>query len=257
MKSKRLMPERLSTQRALIGFLQTHPNPLLAEIAGMCGYDFLLMDGEHGVFSEMDYLHTLQAIAGWDILGMVRLREHDAKAVGRYLDMGVDVIVAPNVTSEEQARALVRAMSYPPSGTRGFGASLHRATRYGVDMACHLEAPREAAALLVIIESALGVANVEDIVAVEGVDGVIVGPFDLTAELGALGEFASPAYTQAIARIERAATTRGKLVGTVPHPGNSLEALLSRGHRVFIVGADMPLVREAMSATLAKAKSFL
>jgi len=257
MKSKRPLPERLSTQRALIGFLQTHPNPLMAEIAGMCGYDFLLMDGEHGVFSEMDYLYSLQALAGWDILAMVRLREHDVKEVGRYLDMGFDVIVAPNVTSEEQARALVRAMTYPPSGTRGFGASLHRATRYGIDIAAHLEAPRGTASLLVIIESAPGLTNVEDIVAVEGVDGVIIGPFDLSAELGGVGEFSSPAYAQAVARIELATAARAKLVGTAPHPGNPLEVLLTRGHRLFIVGADMSMVREAMSATLAKAKSFL
>jgi 2-keto-3-deoxy-L-rhamnonate aldolase RhmA len=76
--------------------LQTHPNSALA---GMCGYDFLLLDGEHGVFSEMDYLHTLQALAATDALAVVRLCNHDAQAVGRYLNMGVDAIVAPNVAT--------------------------------------------------------------------------------------------------------------------------------------------------------------
>src|SRR5207244_2945457 len=101
----------------------------VAEMAGMCGYDFLLLDAEHGVFSERDYLQTLQALAATEALALVRLAKHDPQALGRYLDMGVDGIVVPNVSTAEQARTLTRAMEYPPAGTRGFGAPLHRATR--------------------------------------------------------------------------------------------------------------------------------
>src|SRR6266496_3653024 len=161
MKPRRSPHERLSTQRALIGLLQTHPNPALAEIAGMCGYDFLMLDGEHGVFSEQDYLQTLQVLTSTDALAFVRLAGHDTHAIGRYLDMGVDAIVVPNVSTAEQARALVRAMEYPPAGTRGFGASAHRATRYGMDLEEHMKSPREGVCLVVMIESSVGVANVE------------------------------------------------------------------------------------------------
>ena len=257
MKSRRSLHERLSTQRALIGLLQTHPNPALTEMAGMCGYDFLILDCEHGLFSEMDHVQTLQACGSTNVVAMVRLAGHDTQAVGRYLDMGVDVIVVPNVSTAEQAQKLVRAMEYPPAGTRGFGASVHRATRYGIDIAAHLSAPREGVCLVVIIESALGVANSEDILAVEGVDGVIIGPADLRADLGCAGDSSQPEYARAVARIERAAAARHKLLGTAPHPGYPLEALLARGHRLLILGADMPLIREAMSAQVAKAKSHL
>jgi 4-hydroxy-2-oxoheptanedioate aldolase len=256
-KPRRSLHERLSAQHTLLGLLQAHPNPTLTEMAGMCGYDFLLLDGEHGVFSEQDYLYALQAIAGTETLALVRLRGHDTHALGRYLDMGADGIVAPNVSTADQARMLVRAMEYPPAGTRGFGAPLHRAVRYGLDLAEHLKAPRESVSLLVIIESALGVDNVEDILAVEGVDGAIIGPSDLSADLGCAGDFARPQYAQAVERIERAAVARGKVLGTVPHPGFALEALLTRGHRLLILGADISLIREAMSAQVAKAKSHL
>lgn len=255
MKPQRSVLERLSTQRALIGLLQTHPNPALAEMAGMCGYDFLMLDGEHGVLSEQDYLQTLQALTATDALAFVRLAGHDTHAVGRYLDMGVDAIVVPNVSTVEQATALARAMEYPPAGTRGFGASAHRATRYGMDMEAHLKSPREGACLVVMIESSLGVANVEAILAVEGVDGVFIGPSDLTANLGEARNFSLPAYVQAMAHIERAAAARGKLLGTAPHAGSPLEALLARGHRLLIVDADMSLVREAMTSQVLKAKS--
>jgi 4-hydroxy-2-oxoheptanedioate aldolase len=257
MKKRRSLKERLEVQRALVGLLQTQPNPALAEMAGMCGYDFLLLDGEHGVFSDADYFRTFQVLASSDLLAVVRLGAHDVSAVGRYLDYGADVIVAPNVSTAELGRALARAMEYPPGGTRGFAASLHRATRYGLDLAAHLESPREGVSLLVIIESSLGVANVEEILAIEGIDGVIIGPFDLTADLGCVGEFSQPAYVQAVARVEQAAVARGKVFGTAPHPGFPIESLLARGHRLLIVGADTALICEAMSAQVAKAKSYL
>jgi len=256
MKPRQTLRECLATRRALIGLLQTQGNCQLAELAGMCGYDFLLLDGEHGVFSEGDYLQTMQVLAAYDALAMVRLRDHTLAALGRYLDMGAEVIVAPNVSTAEQARALVRAMVYPPAGTRGVGAGLHRATRYGLDLATHLRAPRSAS-LLVIIESALGVANVEGIIGVDGVDGVIIGPSDLAADLGYAGDFFQQAYMQAVARVEQATLARGKILGTAPHPGSTIEGLLARGHSLLIVGADMPLIREAMTSQVAAAKSHL
>src|SRR4029077_4546465 len=103
--------------------------------------------------------------AAADVAAMVRLPGHDAHALGRYLDMGADAIIVPSVSTADQARALVRAMEYPPVGTRGLGAPLHRATRYGTDLAAHLKSPRDGIYLVLIIECALGAANVEDILA--------------------------------------------------------------------------------------------
>jgi 2-keto-3-deoxy-L-rhamnonate aldolase RhmA len=250
MNTLRRLHERLSKQRALIGLLQSQANPALAEMAGMCGYDFLLLDGEHGVFTGSDYLDTLRALATVDVLALVRLAQHDVHALGMYLDMGADGIVVP-------ARTLARAMEYPPTGTRGVGASLHRVTRYGLDLSAHLKAPRDHVCLLVIIESALGVSNAEGILAVEGVDGVIIGPADLSADLGCAGDLSSPTFAQAVSHIEQAALTCGKLLGTAPYPSSPVDILVARGHRLLIVGADMSLIREAMVSQVTKAKSSL
>jgi 2-keto-3-deoxy-L-rhamnonate aldolase RhmA len=239
-----------------MGLLQTHPSPALAELAGMCGYDFLLLDAEHGVFSESDFLHTLRALASTDTLGMVRLAGHDTKALGRYMDMGADAIVVPDVSTAEQAKALVRAMEYPPAGTRGFGAAAHRATRYGLNLPAHVSTPRAGVCLFLIIESTLGVANVDEIAAVEGVDGLIVGTSDLSANLGRVGDYSQPVYAQALSNIEKAVAAAGKLLGSPP-AGNAIEALLNRGYRLFILGADMPLIRDAMRAQVTKAQSGL
>jgi len=257
MKPPRSLHERLSTRPALLGMLLSQPNLVLSEMAGVCGYDFLLLDGEHGVFSEPDILNTLQLLAGVDVASLVRLAGHDTHALGRYLDMGADAIVVPNVSTAEQARTLARAMVYPPAGTRGFGAPLHRATRYGLEVEAHLKSPRGHASLWVIIESALGAQNAAEILAVEGIDGVIIGPSDLSADLGRVGDFAQPGYAQAFERIEQAALKHNKLLGTAPHPGHSIEALRGRGHRLFIIGADMALLREAMVAQVKAANSCL
>jgi len=257
MKLRRSLSERLAGKRALLGFGLTHPNPSLAEMAAMCGYDFLILDCEHGWFSEMDHLQTLMALAAFDVAAVIRLRGHDTQALGRYLDMGADGILVPNVSTAEQAQALVRAMHYPPAGTRGFAAPAHRASRYGLDLAAHIKSPRDGVFLAVMIESALGVAHVEAILSVEGVDAVFIGPFDLTADLGCAGDFSQPAYGEALSRIERAAAAWGKVTGTGPHPGYPLETLLGRGYRLLGIGGDMPLMREALSAQVQKAKSAL
>lgn len=255
LKRHQLLQERLSKQRAIVGLLQAHPNTALAEMAGFCGYDFLILDVEHGLFDDLACLQTLQTVAATPAIAFVRLRGQDTAAVGRYLDMGADGIVAPNVETADQALSLVRAMAYPPTGTRGVGAPMHRGTRYGLDIGEHLRSPRQGASLIVMIESKRGVANVDAILAVEGVDGAFIGPFDLTADLGRAGEFSLSAYADAIARIEKAAFAQGKLLGTAPHPGYPIEALVARRHRMLLIGGDVSLIREAMMRQIAAARS--
>jgi 4-hydroxy-2-oxoheptanedioate aldolase len=257
MNKRRCLRERLALSGPLVGLVQTHPNPLLAELVGMCGYEFLLLDGEHGAFSDGDYPLTFQSLAATDAFAFVRLPGPDSSAIGRLLDMGADAIVIPHVSTAEEARELARAMSYPPTGTRSYGASAHRTTRYGMDTAAYSKTAREDVCLIVIIESARGVANAEAILAVPGVDGALVGASDLSADLGCVGDFSQPAYADALAQIERAAATTGKFLGAAAHAGHPFETLFTRGYRLVIAGVDMPLIREAMSAQLTKARSFM
>src|SRR5688572_1343315 len=134
MKPHLTFQERLSAGPPLLGFLQTQPSPAVAELAGMCGFDFVILDGEHGVFDPRDYLHALQALAAADVLCVVRVPSPNTLSLGWYLDLGADAILVPQVSTAEQAQALARAMEYAPTGTRGFGATMHRSTRYGLDV---------------------------------------------------------------------------------------------------------------------------
>jgi 4-hydroxy-2-oxoheptanedioate aldolase len=250
MSSSRNPREKLSGNRVLLGLLQTRPRLEIADLAATCGYDFVLMDCEHGLFSETDCLQMLPTLACREALSVVRVRDHDPKAVWRLMDMGVDAVAVPYVSTAEEADALARAVRYPPAGTRSFGASLHRATRYGADSFAD-----QHPCLFIMIESAEGVRNVDEIVAVEGVDGVIIGPGDLAASLGALGDFSRPAFSAAMSRIERAVLARNKFLGTAHYPGVALEALVARGHRLLIVGADIALLRGAMLSQVEEARA--
>jgi 4-hydroxy-2-oxoheptanedioate aldolase len=257
MKRPNLLRDRLSVRGALIGLLQSQPNPSLTEMAAMCGYDFVMLDGEHGVLSETDHLQALQLLGASQVVAFVRVANHDIQAIGRYMDMGAHAIVVPNVTTAEEASALVQAMNYPPVGARGFGAPLHRASKYGADLAEHVDSPREGVLLFAMIESALGVRNAAAIASIQGIDGLFIGPSDLSAGMGGVGDFSRPAYAEAVECIEKAAHAHGKILGTAPHPGYPIESLAARGYRFLIIGADMAMIYGAMNSQVAAAKAAL
>lgn len=249
--------QRLETGGPLLGLLQLHPHAAIAELAGICGYDFVILDGEHGVFNATDYLHAMHSLAAADVLAIVRVPSPESLALGWYLDLGADALLVPQVETVDQARALARAMEYRPSGTRGFSASSQRVTRYGMDLAEHLKAPRQGAGLILMIETALGVSNAADIAAVPGVDGLFIGLADLSTDLRCYRDFVHPSYVDAFERIEHAALTNRKYVGTAPHGGYSLDVLLTRGHRLILLGSDIGIMRDAMLGTVVQARSLI
>jgi 2-keto-3-deoxy-L-rhamnonate aldolase RhmA len=220
--------DQLARREVLAGLLQEWPNPLLVELAGACGYDFLIVDGQHGVFSQREFVAGLKAlVASKQVLAMVRLARHDVPTLRQCLELGADAIVVPRVSTPDEARALVRAMG----------------------------ADRETS-LIVILESVPGATNAAEILAVEGVDGAFVGPINLSTDLNCPRNYAHPSYGEALARIERAAAAMGKVLGTVPNGGYPVEVLRPRGHRLFILGSDRGLLCEAMNARTAKIKAF-
>jgi 2-keto-3-deoxy-L-rhamnonate aldolase RhmA len=157
---------------------------------------------------------------------MVRIRGHDTQALTRYLDMGADAVLVPHVSTHEEAQTFAQAMQHYPR-----------------------------ASLVVVLESRRGAENAEAILATERVDAAVIGPVDLSTDLGCKGEFANPLYAEAFARIEDAAVKTGKALGTIPHGSFSLDVLRARGHRLLILGTDRALLREAMAAQTARARS--
>ena len=166
-------------------------SPVMAEIAGGAGFDWALIDAEHGPSGHDGILAQLQAIAGTQTPVVVRVPVQEDWLLKRVLDMGVQTVLIPMVHTAEQAARAVAACRYPPEGIRGVGAGQARATAYGAD-ADYLATANAEICVIVQAESTEAIGNLEEIAAVEGVDAVFVGPSDLSADMGFAGQENAP-----------------------------------------------------------------
>ncbi len=237
----------LAAQRPQIGCWVSMAEPYLAEITATAGFDWLLIDGEHAPNDVRSILGQLQAIAPYRAEAVVRPVEGDTALIKQLLDAGARTLLVPMVETAEQARRLVAATRYPPRGVRGVGSAVARASRWS-QRADYLDLADEEVCLLVQAESATALDNLEAICAVDGVDGVFIGPADLAASMGHRGEPRHAdvqfAIDDAIARIVRA----GKAAGTLTGEAALARHYLGLGCRFVAVGVDVLLYANAVRA---------
>lgn len=242
---------RLKAGHKAIGVWIDSFDPVAAEILAGAGYDCAMVDMEHGPGSFRDAQTVLQAMRGSPCQPLIRVPSNDRVAVKRALDIGAAGVMCPSVSTVEEAREAAAACRYAPVGVRGMAATIVRASDYGRDWQAYV--PRSDAEVLTIcqIETRAGVDNVEAIAAVEGVDLLFIGPMDLSADLGFLGQPDHPEVQAAIGRVERAVKAAGKLLGTIPTPGRPARGLLAGDYDMILPDADTILLREGARASLA------
>ncbi len=230
-----------AARRPLIGMWVCSGSPLVAEICAGSGLDWLLIDAEHSPNGPESLLAQLQAVHGYPVTPLVRPPTGDPVVIKQYLDLGVQNLLIPMVDTAEQAAAMVRAVEYPPHGIRGVGSALARASRWN-RVPDYLRTARTTLSLHVQIESAEAVENVEAIAATPGVDGVFVGPADLAASLGVLGEQDHPEVVAAVEHCLRAAKAAGVKVGLNAFAPALARRYLAAGADFVLVGADVQLL---------------
>lgn len=194
----------------LCGFVNI-PDPGVAAILGSSGLDVVVMDTEHAPFSLTSTRACVDALVPTPAKAMVRVAANDPTTVKQALDLGVDGILFPMVNDAAEAAAAVRACRYSPEGSRGVGCG--PAAQYGAALPEYLEVANAKVAVVVMVETVAGVENVEEIAAVEGLDGILVGPADLAADFGFLGEEDHPKVQEALARVAEVAVKAGTKVG--------------------------------------------
>lgn len=246
---KNKLKQALLEGKTQIGLFLGLADPYAAEIIAGTGFDFLLIDAEHGPNDVRTVLAQLQAVAAYDGApfnshAMVRPVKGEASLIKQYLDVGAQSLLVPMIETAQQAEDMVRAVRYPPAGIRGVGTALARAARWnGVDNYFH-QADGEMF-LMLQIESVRGLENLEAIAAVDGVDGVFIGPSDLAASMGYLGQPGHPevraAVTDAIARIHAA----GKIPGVFAADPQIAAGYKEQGAKFLIVGVDTLLLRNS------------
>jgi 4-hydroxy-2-oxoheptanedioate aldolase len=226
---------------AQIGLWVCSGSPLVAEIMAGSGAQWLLIDTEHSPNSLESVLAQLHAVHGYDVLPMVRLPWNDVVLIKQYLDLGAQNLLIPMVNDAEQARAAVAAVRYPPHGVRGVGSALARAARWN-RIPDYLARADETISLTVQIETGEAVANVEEILAVDGVDGIFIGPSDLAASMGVLGQQEHPEVRAAVEHCLEAARAAGKPAGVNAFVEATARHYIERGARFVLVGADVAIL---------------
>jgi len=237
----------LRTERRQIGLWLGLGETFSAEICAGAGFDWLLIDAEHGPNDLRSILSQLQALAPYPTQAVVRPPQGDHVLIKQLLETGVQTLLIPMVDTADQARGLVEAMRYPPAGIRGVGSALARASRWGrIDNYAQL-ADGEMC-LLVQVETQTGYRNLDAILEVDGVDGVFFGSADLAASYGYLGQSTHPQIVAAIEDGLRRCRAAGKAGGVLCGDRQLNERYMAAGANFVAVGVDALLLSAATSA---------
>ena len=237
------LKQRLASGKTAVGCWQFTPSPDVAEILGLCGFDALLIDHEHGPGGLESLVAILRATQGSLTTRLLRVPSNDTVYLKRALDSGVEGVMIPMLETAEQARTAVAACRYPPHGIRGAAYTVTRASDYG---ATHDYLERIEDRLLVIgqVESLASIERVPEMAQVEGLDMLLIGPLDLSGSAGALGQMDDPAVREAIARAEAAILDSGVWLGGVAGGLDEAEAMFDRGYRLVMASSDLHLLRD-------------
>lgn len=247
---KNTFRQALKEKRSQIGFWQALANPYTVEISADAGYDWLLLDAEHAPNDIPLLVAQLQAMKGSASHAVIRPPVGDTVIIKQLLDIGAQTLLVPMVESGAQAEALVKATRYPPHGVRGVGAALARASRFN-RIPDYLQTANDEICLLLQIESRAGLAALDDIATVEGVDGVFIGPADLAADMGFLGKPGAPEVQAAVEDGLRRIQAHGKAAGILTGDLGLAKRYVELGATFVAIGNDVTLFASATTKLLA------
>lgn len=216
-----------------------------AEIAATAGFDWLLIDGEHAPNTLSTLNEQLMALSGHDVSPVVRVPHNDPALIKQLLDLGAQSLLCPMVNSADEARAIVEAMRYPPNGIRGVGHMLGRASGFNA-ITDYLQTGEDQLCLIVQAESVAAMDAIEEICAVDGVDGVFVGPADLCADMGLLPDVTHPDVRAAVRDGLKRIRAAGKAAGIIDGDPVLIQEDIDSGANIVAVGADVTLLADVM-----------
>jgi 4-hydroxy-2-oxoheptanedioate aldolase len=243
----------LAAGQQQIGLWSSMPSSYVVEVIAGAGFDWILLDTEHSPNELENLLTQLQAAAAYPVSAVVRVPWNDLVVIKRVLDIGAQTLLVPFVSTAEEAQRAVAATRYPPRGVRGV-AGTTRASRFG-RVRDYARRAHEETCLLVQVETREGLDNLEAICAVDGVDGVFIGPADLHASLGHTGETANPAIVPLIDDAMRRIRKTGKAPGFLTAVEADARRVLGCGAQFVAVGADIGILARGAEALAAKFKS--
>jgi 4-hydroxy-2-oxoheptanedioate aldolase len=248
--------KRLQQGETLYGCWLNLGSSLTAEMVGMAGFDWVLIDLEHGAGVEKDVLQQLQALEHTPAAVLVRVESTERQRINRILDMGAEGIMCPRLNNATEAAVVAQAFHYPPEGSRGI-AKMIRATEFGKKFPEYYKESREKILGIVQIETAEVLHHLDEIAALPGIDVLFIGPSDLSMALGVFGQFDHPVYKDALKATVNAARKAGKAVGILIQKPDDLKLYHDMGIRLIACGADGSFVANGARDMASKLKAQL
>lgn len=248
--------QALARGETLFGLWLGLANAYAAEVVADSGFDWLLIDGEHAPNTVPSILAQLQAVAPYGAQPVVRVPWNDSVVIKQVLDIGAQTLLVPMIQNAEEARRAVAATRYPPQGVRGVGSALARASRWN-RVPDYLARANEGICVLLQIETREALANLDAILAVEGIDGVFIGPSDLSADFGHLGNPNHPDVQAAIAQGLQAIRAAGKGAGILSGDEAAIPRYLESGANFVAVGVDVTILARGAEALARRYKASL
>jgi 2-dehydro-3-deoxyglucarate aldolase/4-hydroxy-2-oxoheptanedioate aldolase len=235
---------RLREHKVKLGTFLSIGSPVIAELAAGCGFDWLLLDMEHGFGSEESLFAQLLAIRGTSAVAIVRVGAPHPDLILRVLDRGADGIMIPHISGAGEAEACVQAAHYPPRGRRGYSRST-RSMHYGL-----CPEPSPPPVIMAQIETIEGVRNARAIAAVDGVDVLFVGPADLNFDLQSRPGASTDDYAGCLAKVAAAAAEHGKQCGILVRNAADIESLRKLKYTMLAIDSDLGILRTQYQAIL-------
>lgn len=249
-----IFKQKISKGDLQIGLWLSSATSYMAEIAATSGYDWLLIDGEHAPNTVQNLVTQLQAIAPYQSHPIIRPLEGTQANIKQVLDIGAQTLLIPMVETAEQAKEVVSATRYPPEGLRGVGASVARASRWG-RVKNYMQNVNDNLCLLVQVESKKALDNLDDIIMTNGIDGIFIGPADLSASLGYPDNAGHPEVQQKIEQAIKRIRQLGKAAGFLATDVEMAKKCISWGANFVAIGVDTMLYTQALDERLNQFKT--
>lgn len=239
----------LAREMTLGGWIQIG-HPACGEIFGRAGFDWVCVDLEHGAIGLETMTDIFRAVERFDCVPVARLPANDPVWIHRVLDAGAKGLIFPMIKSAAEAEMAVREAKYPPRGVRGFGYS--RASCHGMDFAATIAEANDEIALIMQIEHKDAIGQLDAILDVDGVDGLFIGPLDLSGSMGITGQLDHPEMSAALERYLAACAEHGKAAGMhIVRPDEpSIRACLDQGYTLIALGLDIVFLDDGAGAAL-------
>ena len=235
------LKKRIRNGDTLLGCWLNMGSSVSAEIVGSAGFDWLLIDFEHGSGSEQEVLHQLQALEHSGTASIIRVESYHRQRIHRMLDFGAEGVMVPRIDNPGDAELAAKAIKYQPEGLRGV-AKMNRASAYGTDFDNYLKTEQHELVGVLQIETTESLKHLSKIAAVNGVDVLFIGPMDLSTALGVSGQWEHPLYLDAIEKTARAALQAGKAAGILLPSPDEYSKYFELGYRFIACGSDIGFV---------------